>query len=1250
LVTVNLIVVLKVTLITLLAVCNLIASAQLLISPKIASGENMDYVTNLVRDNDGNAYVSTSMEYAWQSGYNFFGQTISDNWNLPTIAKINSNGEVVWTIARGNIKTLSLGKDGILYAATQDYYYGNLIRIDAASGNIISEQSETGLGGAVADKNGNVYTYGRDFIAKVRQDGTHEWEVVFNSHLYTDELPVVDFDAEGNLIVAGGFMGGVAFNDFLIDFNSTYTSIYLTRITPAGAVLSLQHFGYNGGNVRVRGIAADPEGNTYMTGSFTGKVQFDSTKTITARGGSDFFFCKVNSQQKVEWLRNDGSFGEDTGHRILLTEKHAYVTGIFSGNFKLDNAQIGYIITTSGTVSRFEKNSGKANWIQAICTLGEYEDNRNGFSIATHSQNNLQIGGFFTGTLSASGEEIVSRRYDGFVANLVDTSFYKGGTIVKGKVFSAVNNNCDPTQTGIPNIMVKAMPGALYAMTDADGNFKLSLTPGTYTFTQFLPKRIGLLITPACTLPGPVTVTDPESPPADVHFGNTVTPYPYLDVDVATDRFRRCFTNQVVVKYTNQGLLAANNVKVTLELAEHLIMKSSSIPWSSAQGKNYTFNLGTVEPGASSYFTITDSVRCGDESIRGLTQCVKATITPENPVTPDPDWDRSDITLKSQCLDNGFLKLVILNSGMGTMADSAKFIVYADEFIALESKYKLAAGDSLTMQIPANGKTIRLEAYTTDHSARAMLSISAEGCGASNQVVISHGFVNSFSQSDEAAEVEMYCNAIMDSYDPNDKQVFPTGVTSAHNIAGDEEMEYVIRFQNTGTDVAYNIVIRDELTPYFDLSTLTIGASSHPCTTTVEGEGTPELVWSFKNIMLPDSTSNEAASHGFVKFKVKLMPNLPKGTVVRNKADIFFDFNSAVETNVVFNTIGIPNLPRTTLSVQNCSKDVVVDAGPDEDVLICDAETLTVGRTVSEGNGTWQTISGNGIISESPSQVNIHSLAAGENSFLYAVTYCQKSDTRTINVNRVITPSTPGVDDAYVYCSNKLDGSSITLSGNDIHWFRDAALTQEIETGLTYLPEKSEILFATDQLKGCQSSPAIIKIIVNVAPQAPAVAGAEGCLNSDIPLTTGSGNVVWYSGKQDVQPAYTGSLIFPAFKTPGEHELFAAVNENGCESERIAVSVLVKEFNSDNMFIPNVITPNNDDKNDSWELPDSNLENCAGKFQKVMVYNRFGKVVFTSNDVKFKWPGDVPSGVYFYTMFFDASKFEGSISVFKGSE
>jgi gliding motility-associated-like protein len=1249
-VTVNLIVVLKFSLLTLLAVCNLLASAQLLISPKIASGENMDYVTNLVRDNNGNTYVTTSLEWAWSSGYNFFGQQISDSWTLPTLAKINSNGEVVWTISRGNIKSLSLGEGGILYAVAQDYSSGNLIRIDAASGNIISEQYKSGLSGAITDGNGNVYTYGRDFIAKTSQDGTDEWEVVFNSHLYTDELPVIDFDADGNLVVAGGFMGGVAFNDFLVDFSSPYTSIFLTRITPAGAVLSLQHFGYSGGNVHVRGIAVDSEGNTYMTGSFTGKVQFDSTKAITARGGSDFFFCKVNPQQKVEWLRNDGSFGEDSGHRILLTDKHAYVTGIFSGNFKLDNAQIGYIITTSGTVSRFEKNTGKANWIRPICTLGENENNRDGFSIASHSQNNLQIGGFFTGTLSASGEELVSRRYDGFVANLVDTSFYKGGIPVKGKVFSAVNNNCDPTQTGLANIMVKAMPGALYAMTDADGNFKLSLTPGTYTFTQILPKRFGLVITPACALPGPVTVTDPETPPADVYFGNTVTPYPYLEVDIATDRFRRCFTNILVVKYTNQGLLAANNAKLTVEMAEHLIVKSSSIPWASVQGMNYTFNLGTVEPGATSFFTITDSVRCGIDTLRGMTQCVKATITPENPVTPDPHWDRSDITLKSRCLDNGFLQLVILNSGMGTMADSAKFIIYADELIALEAKYKLAAGDSLTMQIPANGKTIRLEAYTTDHSARAMLSISAEGCGASSQVIVSHGFVNSFSQSDEAAEIEMYCNVIVDSYDPNDKQVFPTGVTAGHNIVGDEEMEYLIRFQNTGTDVAYNIVVRDELNPYFDLSTLSIGASSHPCTTSVVGEGTPELVWTFTNIMLPDSTSNEAASHGFVKFKVKLLPNLPKGTVVKNKADIYFDFNSAVETNVVFNTIGIPNLPRTTLSVQNCSKDVVVNAGPDEDVLICDAETLTVGRTPSEGNGTWQTISGNGIISESPSQVNIHSLAAGENTFLYAVTYCQKSDTRTINVNRVITPSTPGTEDAYVYCSNKLDGSAITLAGNDIHWFSDAALTQEIESGLTYVPQRSEIVFATDQLKGCKSSPAIIKIIVTSVPEAPAIEGAEGCINSDIPLTTGAANVVWYSAREDVQPAYTGSLIFPVFKTPGEHELFAAVHENGCESERIAVPVMVKQFNSDNMFIPNVITPNNDSKNDSWELPDSNLENCAGKFQKVMVYNRFGKVVFTSNDVKFNWGGDVPSGVYFYTMFFDASKFEGSISVFKGSE
>ena len=48
------------------------------------------------------------------------------------------------------------------------------------------------------------------------------------------------------------------------------------------------------------------------------------------------------------------------------------------------------------------------------------------------------------------------------------------------------------------------------------------------------------------------------------------------------------------------------------------------------------------------------------------------------------------------------------------------------------------------------------------------------------------------------------------------------------------------------------------------------------------------------------------ASIGFVKFQIKQKPGNTMGTRIENGADIVFDFNSAIRTNTVFNTIGWP--------------------------------------------------------------------------------------------------------------------------------------------------------------------------------------------------------------------------------------------------------------------------------------------------------------------------------------------------------
>lgn len=145
------------------------------------------------------------------------------------------------------------------------------------------------------------------------------------------------------------------------------------------------------------------------------------------------------------------------------------------------------------------------------------------------------------------------------------------------------------------------------------------------------------------------------------------------------------------------------------------------------------------------------------------------------------------------------------------------------------------------------------------------------------------------------------CYPVIGSYDPNDKQVYPRGECTEHFVHKNTPLNYTIRFQNTGTAEAINVYILDTLDEDIDLSSVHIKAHSHPMWTEVLPGNVLKFV--FNNIYLPDSTSDEAGSHGYVIYDVQPDAGLSDGTQIYNGSAIFFDYNEPVLTNVVMNTL-----------------------------------------------------------------------------------------------------------------------------------------------------------------------------------------------------------------------------------------------------------------------------------------------------------------------------------------------------------
>ncbi len=187
---------------------------------------------------------------------------------------------------------------------------------------------------------------------------------------------------------------------------------------------------------------------------------------------------------------------------------------------------------------------------------------------------------------------------------------------------------------------------------------------------------------------------------------------------------------------------------------------------------------------------------------------------------------------------------------------------------------------------------------------------------------VNNGDVLSFSASidpisgDETVNNNTFAltQTVLGSYDPNDKTCLEGNTIVPERIG--EYLHYLIRFQNSGTAAAENIVVKDIIdATKFDVTSLQLTSASHDYKTKITGN---KVEFIFENIQLPAEIDNEAASHGFVAFKIKTKNNLTVGNSVSNKADIYFDYNFPITTNeatTTFATLGVNQIENKSVAV-----------------------------------------------------------------------------------------------------------------------------------------------------------------------------------------------------------------------------------------------------------------------------------------------------------------------------------------------
>jgi hypothetical protein len=165
---------------------------------------------------------------------------------------------------------------------------------------------------------------------------------------------------------------------------------------------------------------------------------------------------------------------------------------------------------------------------------------------------------------------------------------------------------------------------------------------------------------------------------------------------------------------------------------------------------------------------------------------------------------------------------------------------------------------------------------------------------------------------------------VVGSFDPNDKWVNRNLIRTTDQ---DSVMEYIIRFQNTGNYPATFIEIVDTIITSLNMSTFEMISSSHDYVLLFPEENV--IKWRFDNIHLPDSSSNEPASHGYVHFSIRPSYDIEINNDISNTASIYFDFNDPIRTNEALTKVEVATLLHEGME----SGSLIIWPNPVEDVV-----------------------------------------------------------------------------------------------------------------------------------------------------------------------------------------------------------------------------------------------------------------------------------------------------------------------------
>lgn len=220
-------------------------------------------------------------------------------------------------------------------------------------------------------------------------------------------------------------------------------------------------------------------------------------------------------------------------------------------------------------------------------------------------------------------------------------------------------------------------------------------------------------------------------------------------------------------------------------------------------------------------------------------------------------------------------------------------------------------------------------------------------------------------------------------------------------------------------------------------------------------------------------------------------------------------------------------------------------------------------------------------------------------------------------------------------------------SGNSFTWSfpSNATLTNGQGTNSAIVDWTSgtgQVSVITTNANGCSSLPANCTPIVHELPNVQFTYTSNGKDVSFVDQTVGAITWDWDFADGNLSSAENPTHTYSDF---GNYAVILEVTDNnGCVNSSTQIIELMEDI-----FVPNIITPNNDGENDAFIITTGTVSNYA-----IIIQNRWGNVVYESNDPTKFWDGKsngvlVAEGVYFYQIKLDkfskSIQFQGNVTV-----